>query len=170
MEQLQSHKWLTASSYVAKYLGISSYIKKPFLIYDFSTDPFWISLYMRKISFVFYQCGVAKTHNANIYSYNVVSQSSVQKTWYSLNAANTETSSVDPNPGSTGPVNPDPGSSPFLEVSCWKELSGGLEASPAVLHGGLKRFLVKKNLGLNPDSVNLDPKHYIVRKHVRDNM
>jgi hypothetical protein len=28
-------------------------------------------------------------------------------------AANTETSSLDPDPGSTGPVNPDPGSSPF---------------------------------------------------------
>jgi hypothetical protein len=38
---LQSHIWLTASSY----------IRKPFLIYDFATDSIWISLYMRKISF-----------------------------------------------------------------------------------------------------------------------
>ncbi len=53
MEQLQSYIWLTASSYMGKYLHISSYIRKPFLIYDFSTDPIWISLNMRKISFSF---------------------------------------------------------------------------------------------------------------------
>ncbi len=53
MEQLQSHLWLTASSYMGKYLRISSYIRKPFLIYDFATAPFWISLYMRKI-FIFF--------------------------------------------------------------------------------------------------------------------
>ncbi len=53
-DRLQNHKWLTASSYKVKYLRISSYIRKPFLIYDFATDPIWISLYMRKISFLFY--------------------------------------------------------------------------------------------------------------------
>jgi hypothetical protein len=51
MEQLQSHIWLTASSYMVKYLRISSFIRKPFFIYDFATAPFWISLYMRKIFF-----------------------------------------------------------------------------------------------------------------------
>jgi hypothetical protein len=56
VEQLQSHIWLTASSYMGKYLRISSYIRKPFRIYDFATAPFWISLYMRKILFSFYQC------------------------------------------------------------------------------------------------------------------
>jgi len=54
MEQLQSHIWLTASSYMDKYLRISSFIRKPFLIYDFATVPFWISLYMRKIWFPFF--------------------------------------------------------------------------------------------------------------------
>ncbi len=49
MKQLQSYIWLTASSYMGKYLCISSYIRKPFLIYDFATAPLWISLYMRKI-------------------------------------------------------------------------------------------------------------------------
>ncbi len=40
-----------------KYLRISSsYIRKPSIIYDFATDPIWISLYMRKILFLFYQC------------------------------------------------------------------------------------------------------------------
>ncbi len=34
MEQLQSHIWLTASSYMVKYLRISSYIRKPFIIYS----------------------------------------------------------------------------------------------------------------------------------------
>ncbi len=58
MEQLQSHIWLTATSYVGKYLRISSYIWKPFLIYDFATISLWISLYMRKIYFLFYQCSI----------------------------------------------------------------------------------------------------------------
>ncbi len=43
MKQSQSHIWLTAFSYMVKYLRISSYIRKPFLIYDFATAPFWIS-------------------------------------------------------------------------------------------------------------------------------
>jgi hypothetical protein len=53
MKQLQSHIWLTASSYMGKYLRTSSYLKKPFLIYDFVTGPLWISLYMRKVFFSF---------------------------------------------------------------------------------------------------------------------
>jgi hypothetical protein len=53
MEQLQSHIWLTASSYIGKYLRISSYIMKPFLIYDFATAPLWISLYMRENLIIF---------------------------------------------------------------------------------------------------------------------
>ncbi len=53
MVQLQSHIWLTASSYMVKYLRISSYIRKPFLLFDFATAPIWISLYRRKILFAF---------------------------------------------------------------------------------------------------------------------
>ncbi len=53
MEQLQSHIWLTASSYMGKSLRISSFIRKPFLISDFATAPLWISLYSRKIWFSF---------------------------------------------------------------------------------------------------------------------
>ncbi len=34
---------------MVNYLRISSYVTKPFLIYDFVTAPFWISLCMRKI-------------------------------------------------------------------------------------------------------------------------
>ncbi len=51
--KLENHIWLTASSSLVKYLRISSYIRKPFLMYDFATDPIWISLLMRKISFSF---------------------------------------------------------------------------------------------------------------------
>ncbi len=40
MEQLQSHIWLTASSYMWKYLHISSYIRKLFL-------PSFLSVYVR---------------------------------------------------------------------------------------------------------------------------
>ncbi len=47
------------SSYMTKYLRISSYIRKPFLIYGFATAPIWISLYMRKIHFLFYKCVVS---------------------------------------------------------------------------------------------------------------
>ncbi len=39
-----------------KNLHIYSYIIKPFLVYDFAPDPIWISLYMRKFSFLLYQC------------------------------------------------------------------------------------------------------------------
>jgi hypothetical protein len=53
MEKLQSHKWLTASSYMKKFFGISSYIRKPFFIYDLATAPLWISLFVRKILFSF---------------------------------------------------------------------------------------------------------------------
>ncbi len=48
-DRVQSHTWLTASSYMVTYLRISSYMKKPFLIYDFAPDPIWIPLYMMKI-------------------------------------------------------------------------------------------------------------------------
>ncbi len=41
-DQVQSHIWLTASLYmVVIYWRISSYIRKPFLIYEFATDPIW---------------------------------------------------------------------------------------------------------------------------------
>jgi len=56
MEQLRSHKWLTVYSHMVKYLRISSYIRKPFIINDFETNPIWISLHIRKISFSFNQC------------------------------------------------------------------------------------------------------------------
>ncbi len=53
MEQLQSHIWLTAASYMVKYFRISLYIRKPFSIFDFATAPLRISLFMRQIFFVF---------------------------------------------------------------------------------------------------------------------
>ncbi len=59
LEQLQSHIWLTASSYIGKYLRISSYIRKPFLKYDFATAPLWIS-WWGKFYFLFYQCMYAR--------------------------------------------------------------------------------------------------------------
>jgi hypothetical protein len=52
---LHSHIKLTASSYMTKNLRISSYIRKPYVIYDFATAPFWISLNM-KIFYTFYWC------------------------------------------------------------------------------------------------------------------
>ncbi len=53
-ERLQSHLWLTASSYMVKYLRISSYVKPPFP-HDFATDPVWISLYIwEQFRYLFY--------------------------------------------------------------------------------------------------------------------
>ncbi len=56
LEQLQSHIWLTASSYIGKYLRISSYIRKPFLIYYFATAPTEFLYIWGKFDFLFYQC------------------------------------------------------------------------------------------------------------------
>jgi hypothetical protein len=56
MEQLQSHIWLTASSYMRKNLRISSYIRKPFLIHEFATAPLRIPYIWGKFDFLFYQC------------------------------------------------------------------------------------------------------------------
>ncbi len=72
MKQLQSHIWLTASSYMGKYLRISSYIRKPFLIYDIAIAPLWISLYMRNFWFSFLSVHLAPSCNRH------ASQSSAQ--------------------------------------------------------------------------------------------
>ncbi len=53
MEQLQSHMRGRASLYMRKCANISPYMRRPLVIYDFATAPFWISLYMRKIWFSF---------------------------------------------------------------------------------------------------------------------
>jgi hypothetical protein len=37
-DRVQSHIWLSASSFMVKYLHIFSYIRKPFLIYDFASE------------------------------------------------------------------------------------------------------------------------------------
>ncbi len=56
MKQLQSHIWLTASSW-GNVCPFSHILGSP-SVYDFATAPFWISLYMKKIDFLFYQCTV----------------------------------------------------------------------------------------------------------------
>jgi hypothetical protein len=57
LEQLQSHIWLTASSYMGKYLRISSYIRKPFLIYTLQLLHSKFHCIWGKFDFLFYQCG-----------------------------------------------------------------------------------------------------------------
>jgi hypothetical protein len=57
MEQLQSHIWLKAFSYMTKYLRISSDIRKPFLIYDFEKATEFPYIW-GKFAFLFYQCSV----------------------------------------------------------------------------------------------------------------
>ncbi len=52
-EQLQSHIWGRASQYMRKWGNISPYVRRPLVIYDFATAPFWISLYMGKFWFSF---------------------------------------------------------------------------------------------------------------------
>jgi hypothetical protein len=48
----KSYIWLTASSYLVKYMRISSYIKKPFLIYSMTLQP------IPSESFFFFQCEI----------------------------------------------------------------------------------------------------------------
>ncbi len=73
VEQLQSHIWLTASSYMGKYLRISPYMRRPFLIYDFATGPLWISLYTvwGKFYFIFSQCCWCRWHWWQVIAYFV---------------------------------------------------------------------------------------------------
>ncbi len=62
VEQLQSHIWGRASyTYMRKCANNSPSMRRPF-VYDFATAPFWISLYMRKIWFSFYQCTIYPSH------------------------------------------------------------------------------------------------------------
>jgi len=60
MVQLQSHIWLTASSYMGKYLRISSYFRKPFLTYDLAAAPLWIFLIYEE-NLIFFFISVLKT-------------------------------------------------------------------------------------------------------------
>ncbi len=62
IKQLQSHKWLTVSSYMGKYLRIYAYIGKPFLIYNFATASLSITIYMRKIWFSFFISALSPFH------------------------------------------------------------------------------------------------------------
>jgi hypothetical protein len=59
MEQLQSHTYMTHG--LVKYLRISSCIRKPFLIYDYATAPFFI--YEENFIFFFIS---AHTHNISL--------------------------------------------------------------------------------------------------------
>jgi hypothetical protein len=52
---------------MVKYLRISSNIRKPFVIYDFVTDPISISLYVRKLFFSF-----LSVHEKNCLSFSSV--------------------------------------------------------------------------------------------------
>jgi hypothetical protein len=45
-----------AKSYMRKGFLIYEEMRKYLVIYDFATNPFWISLHLRKICFLFYQC------------------------------------------------------------------------------------------------------------------
>jgi hypothetical protein len=49
---LQSHTY--EEGLPRKCGNISPYMRRPLVIYDYATAPFWISLYMRKIWFSFY--------------------------------------------------------------------------------------------------------------------
>ncbi len=46
--------------YMRKCANISPSMRRPLVIYDFATAPFWISLYMRKILFSFYSLWIQR--------------------------------------------------------------------------------------------------------------
>ncbi len=54
VEQLQSHIWLTASSYMGKYFPISSYIKKPLLIYVWLCNCSTLNFPINEENFIFF--------------------------------------------------------------------------------------------------------------------
>ncbi len=72
MEQLQSHIWLTASSYMVKYLRISSYcmLGNPSSYISLHHAPFWISLHMRTILFYFYRRTVVEIIVQGLQAFN----------------------------------------------------------------------------------------------------
>jgi hypothetical protein len=68
-DRLQSHKWLTASSYIVKYLRISSYIWKPLLIQYMTLQPIPSeSPYRYEENFVFFLISVLSMPAAGIFS------------------------------------------------------------------------------------------------------
>ncbi len=80
MEQLQSHIWLTASSYMGKYLRISLYIRKPFIIYDLHLLHSEFPYIWGKFYFLFYQCiGCSFTYILNKCTFILV-----YLTWHSF--------------------------------------------------------------------------------------
>jgi hypothetical protein len=56
-DRVQNHVWLTASSFMVKYLHISSYIRKPFLIFDRSH----LNLLIYEENFLLFFISVANT-------------------------------------------------------------------------------------------------------------
>ncbi len=65
VEQLQSHIWgrpgFLIYEEMRKYFPIYEG-RRPLVIHDFATAPFWISLYLRKILFLFYHCTIGAAH------------------------------------------------------------------------------------------------------------
>ncbi len=56
------------SSYIRKFRV--EHMRRPLVIYDFATAPLWISLYMKKIWFLFYQCSKYKKTRNPFEKYN----------------------------------------------------------------------------------------------------
>ncbi len=76
MEQLQSHIWLTASSYMVKYLRIFSYNRKPFSSYmTLQLLHFGFPYIQGKFSFLFYRW-IAKRKNSLCMYFNTASSAS----------------------------------------------------------------------------------------------
>ncbi len=69
MDQLQSHIWLTASSYLVKYLRIS-YIRKPFLYITLHLLHSEFPYIWGKFDFLFYQCTVGERIVRDMQAYN----------------------------------------------------------------------------------------------------
>ncbi len=68
MEQLQSHIWLTASSYMGKYLRVSSYIRKalPHILLCNCSTEFPYTVYEENLIFFFISVGWWAAHTAAV--------------------------------------------------------------------------------------------------------
>jgi hypothetical protein len=61
-----------------KCANISPYMRRLLVIYDFATAPFSISLYMRRIFFLFYHCGKRRTSPTTV-TFDVAKSRDVSK-------------------------------------------------------------------------------------------
>jgi hypothetical protein len=86
-DRLQSHIWLTAASYMVKYLRISSHTctRKPFLLYDFATATVWgFLIYEENFFFFFISVPGGHSWDRSFKSRYIIFSFFVFSNWYKI--------------------------------------------------------------------------------------